>query len=134
MSRLVAVFFAAVFVTATAIAQEKSPDLKAESKVSDRKPLTVYFEQAQQRANHAHDELMAAQRKLKQAVRAERSAEQELTSAQRKYEEAKRRAESATQAMQTAQADEAAAQGRWSKESEALRQAHREMETGSPAK
>jgi hypothetical protein len=107
---------------------------KADERISDRKPLTVYFEQAQQRANHAHEELMSAQRKLKQALRNERTAADDLAAAQRKYEEAKRRSEAAVQASQAAQAEEAVAQERWSKEAASLRDAHHEMETGRSGK
>jgi hypothetical protein len=131
MRKLIAVF---VLTATAALAQDKSPDSKSDEKVSERKPLTIYFEQAQQRANHAHEQLMAAQRRLKQAVRAERSAADELSSAQRKYEDAKKRAEAAAQASQAAQAEEVAAQERWSKEAESLQEAHRQMETGRAGK
>ncbi len=119
---------------ANVFAQDKAPEMKAQEKVSERKPLTAYFEQAQQRANHAHEALMASQRKLKQALRAERAAADDLSQAQRKFDEAKRRADAAAEASRAAQAEEMAAQERWSKEAAALRDAHREMEAGQTGK
>ena len=91
--------------------------------------LTV--EQAQQRAQYARDQMIAAERKVRTAEKKEQAAYKELESAQKRmedaqraYEEAKGRAEQATQASRAVQAEFDQARARHQQEYQNLKRAH----------
>jgi chromosome segregation ATPase len=91
--------------------------------------LTV--EQAQQRSNHAREQVTAVERKVRAAEKKEQAAYKELEAAQKRmedaqraYEEAKMHAEQATQASRTVQAEFDQARAKHQQEYQNLKRAH----------
>lgn len=93
-------------------------------------PATL--DQAQQRIQYARDQLVAAERKARDADRKEKTAyrqidlaQQRLDEAQRGHEESKQRAEQATQVLREAQAQVVKARERYEQEYQYLQEMHR---------
>lgn len=111
--------------------------LAAEVGAQSSAPATL--DQAQQRIQHAREQLVTAERRARDADRKEKNAyrqielaQQRLDEAQRGYEESKQRAEQATQALREAQAEVDKARERYQQEYQYLQEIHRAGGSQSP--